>query len=87
MDLSETELLPLSPCFCCTGWKLFCKEKYSRESMVFDGNTPLDNYTQLLFLAHSRTVDEAGAWSYMAAAHSLVFLCTQPEIFYIEPQV
>lgn len=50
-------------------------------------NAPLDIYIQLLFLAHSRTVDKAGAWPYMAAGHSLVFPCTQPEIFQVEPQV
>lgn len=56
-------------------------EKCIRERMVFEGKTRLDNYSQLLFLSHSHTVDEVGIWSYMAAGHNLVFLYTQPEIF------
>lgn len=45
--------------------------------MVFDGNNPLNNYSQLLFLACSCTVDKAGTWSYMVVDHSLrVFLYT-----------
>lgn len=50
-------------------------EKNSRERIVFDANIPLNNYSQLLFLAYSSTVDESGTWSYIAAGHSLVFLC------------
>lgn len=56
-------------------------EKDSRERTVSDGNTPPHNYSQLLFLTHKYLVDKADAWSFMAAGHSLVFLCTQPEIY------
>lgn len=53
----------------------------SRERRAFDGNTPLHNCSQLLFLTHRYLVDKADPWSHMAAGHNLVFLFRQPEIY------